>query len=78
MTSNCSVHRLRPLDPAIDPAYQDGAPPRPHRPKLRGEIRTELPVALIPPPLGRFHTISLEALEAELEREAIREERSSG
>ncbi len=78
MTSNCSVHRLRPLDPAIDPAYQDGAPPRPHRPKLQGEIRTDWPVSLIPPPFGRFSTISLEELEDELEREAVREERSSG
>jgi len=37
MMSNCSLYRLRPLDPAIDPAYQDGTPPPLHRLKHVGE-----------------------------------------
>ena len=38
MMSNCSLYRLRLLDPAIDPAYQDGPPPREHRVSHAGEI----------------------------------------
>jgi hypothetical protein len=40
-----------------------------------GEIAVEPPVPWIPPPLQRLHTISIEALEDEIEREAEREER---
>jgi hypothetical protein len=78
MMSNCSLYRLRPLDPAVDPAYQDGPPPHPHHPRHVGEIPIDWPVASIPQPLARFRTISIEELEVELEREAQREERSSG
>ena len=78
MMSNCSLYPLEPLDPAVDPAYHDGAPPLPRHPKHAGEIPTDWPVSLIPPPLSRFRTISIEGLEDEIEREARREERSSG
>jgi len=74
MMSNCSLYRLRPLDPAIDPAYQDGTPPPLHRLNHAGEIPVEWPVPLIPALLRRMRTISIEALEDELEREATREE----
>jgi hypothetical protein len=75
MTSNCSLYPLKPLDPAVDPAYCDGTPPRPRRPRHEGEIATEWPVPWIPLPLQRLTTISIEALEDEIEREAEREER---
>ena len=75
MTSNCSLYRLRPLDPAVDPAYQDGLPPPVHRTNHAGELEVAWPVAMIPLPLTRFTTISIEELEDELEREARREER---
>ena len=78
MMSNCSLYRLRPLDPAVDPAYQDGPPPHPHHPNHSGEIPIDWPVALIPYPLARLRTISIEELEDEIEREARREERSPG
>ena len=78
MVSNCSLYRLRPLDPAVDPAYQDGQPPHPHHPRHAGEIPIDWPVPLIPSPLARFRTISIEELEVEIEREARREERSAG
>ena len=78
MMSNCSLYRLRPLDPAVDPAYQDGPPPHPHHPRRTGEIPIDWPVALIPDSLARLRTISIEALEDEIEREARREERSPG
>ena len=78
MMSNCSLYRLRPIDPGLDPAYQDGPPPLAHRVNHAGEITVELPTSFIPPPLNRFHTISIEELEDEIEREARREERSSG
>ena len=74
MVSNCSLHPVKPLDPSIDPAYQDGIPPRPHLPKRAGEIPLEWPVARIPNTLRRLQLISIEALEDELEREAEREE----
>jgi hypothetical protein len=74
MTSNCSLHRLEPLDPALDPAYTDGPPPPPHPPNHAGEIAEDWPVALIPARLNAFQTISFEALEDELERSAEREE----
>lgn len=74
VVSNCSHHCLEPLDPSVDPAYVDGRPPRPHVPRPTGEIATDWPVATIPPPLRRLQTISIEALEDELEREATREE----
>lgn len=77
MTSNCSLHRLEPLDPRIDPAYQDGPPPLPHRANHAGEIQVAWPVALLPERLRRSRTISIEALEEELERQAQREDRFS-
>ena len=78
MMSNCSLYRLRPLDPAVDPAYQDGPPPHPHHPRHAGEITIDWPIALIPYSLARQQTISIETLEDEIEREARREERSPG
>lgn len=75
MMSNCSLHRLAPLDPAVDPAYTDGPPPRPHPPSHAGELPFDWPVARIPHQLERFTTISIELLEDEIEREATREER---
>ena len=74
MESNCSHFRLRALDPAVDPAYHDGTPPRARRVNHAGEIATEWPIVRIPIPLSRLTTISIEALEDELEREATREE----
>ena len=74
MESNCSLYRLAPLDPAVDPAYHDGIPPKPRTARHVGEIGTDWPVARIPDPLRRLQTISIEALEDELEREATREE----
>lgn len=74
MESNCSLYRLKPLDPAVDPAYHDGVPPRPRHPKPTGEIALEWPVLRIPAALGRLQTISIEALDEALEREAGREE----
>jgi hypothetical protein len=74
MESNCSLYRLKPLDPAVDPAYHDGIPPRPRHPRVAGEIPTAWPVARLPTRLQRLHTISIEDLEDALEREAAREE----
>lgn len=75
MTSNCSLYPLEPLLPSVDPAYSDGIPPRPRRPKHEGEIATEWPVPWIPTPLQHMTTISIETLEDEIERAAEREER---
>jgi hypothetical protein len=74
MESNCSHYSLKVVDPAIDPAYHDGVPPRPRHAKLVGEISADWPVSRIPAALRRLQTISIEALEDELEREAAREE----
>ena len=63
-----------PLDPAVDPAYHDGIPPRRRQTNHAGEITADWPVTRIPSALQRLHTISIEALEDELEREATREE----
>ena len=75
MTSNCSLYQLAPLDPAVDPAYSDGMPPRPRRAKHEGEIATDWPVPWIPAGLQRFQTISIELLEDAIEHEAELEER---
>ena len=75
MMSNCSLYRLRPLDPAVDPAYQDGPLPPPRHANHAGEITVEWPVALVPSPLTRYKTISVEELEDQIERDARREER---
>ena len=74
MVSNCSLYALKPLDPSIDPAYVDGLPPRLRVARHLGEIPTERPVPRIPGPLRRMQTISIEALEDEIEREAACEE----
>ena len=74
MMSNCSLYPLKPLDPAVDPAYADGPPPPAHRVNHAGEIEIDWPVSSIPDRLNRFQTISFEALEDELERNAEREE----
>jgi hypothetical protein len=74
MESNCSLYPLEPVDPAIDPAYHDGIPPKPRHANHAGEISDDWPVARIPVALRRLHMISIEALEDELEREATREE----
>jgi hypothetical protein len=78
MMSNCSLYRLRPLDPAVDPAYQDGPAPLPHPVNHSGELTVELPTTLLPFNLAHASTISIEILEEEIEREARREERSPG
>jgi hypothetical protein len=75
MVSNVSLHPLDPIDPAYDPAYQDGPPPRPRRPRTGGEIPTDWPVPRIPSALERWDTISIETLEDAIEVEATREER---
>jgi hypothetical protein len=64
----------KPLDPAVDPAYHDGIPPRPRQVNHAGEIAVEWPVARLPDGLERFRTISIEELEDALERAAAREE----
>ncbi len=75
MEFHCSTHYPpKPVDPAVDPAYRDGRPPPPRHANHAGEIAIEWPVATIPAALKRLHTISIEALEDEIEREAAREE----
>ena len=74
MTSNCSLYPLKPLDPAIDPAYADGPAPPEHRVNHAGELEIDWPVSLIPSRLNHFRTISFETLEDALERDAEREE----
>jgi len=71
---SCSHLPPRALDPAVDPAYHDGIAPRARPANHAGEIAVEWPVARIPAALKKLHTISIEALEIELEREAAREE----
>ena len=77
MVSNCSLYPLKPLDPAVDPAYRDGPLPLPHPVNHAGEIVIEWPIARIPDALQRLQTISIEALEAEIERQAETEEKYS-
>ena len=77
MVSNCSLYQLKPLDPAVDPAYRDGPLPFPHPVNHAGEIEIEWPVARMPSALRRQHWISIEALEAEIERQAEVEEKYS-
>ena len=75
MEFHCRTHYpLKPLDPAVDPAYHDGIPPKPRHVRSSGELTVEWPFVRIPAGLRRLHTISIEALEDELEREAAREE----
>ena len=74
MTSNCSLHPLKPLDPAIDPAYQDGPPPRPHTVHPTGVIEVIWPFAVLPERFRRSALISLDSLEERIERDAEREE----
>jgi len=75
MEFNCSTHYPpKPLDPAVDPAYHDGIPPKPRQASHAGEIATDWPVNRLPSGLSRLQTISIEALEDEIEREAAREE----
>ena len=73
MESNFSLYPLKPLDPAVDPAYHDGVPPKPREVRHVGEIAAEWPVR-IPSGLRWVRMISIEALEDDLEREAAREE----
>lgn len=76
MTSNCSLHRLPPLDPALDPAYRDGRP-RVLSPLVHaGALDVELPIARLPHMFARVQLVSFERLEELLEREALREERA--
>ena len=75
MTSNCSLYPLKPLDPAVDPAYSDGLPPRPRHSSHAGEIVVTPPAPWIPSMLQRQRTISIERLEDTIEREATRAER---
>jgi hypothetical protein len=74
MVSNCSLYPLDPLDPAVDPAYHDGLPPRPRLPRPAGEIAVEWPIVRMPARLDHALTISFEVLEDEIERQAAREE----
>src|SRR5437763_16719921 len=75
MEFHCSTHQPpKPLDPAVDPAYQDGLPPRPRHANHAGETTIHCPVVHMPAALQRQHTISIEVLEAALDREAQREE----
>ena len=74
MVSNCSLYPLDPVDPALDPAYRDGRPPRPRSIVPTGEMPTEWPIVRMPSRLERVQTISLEVLEDEIERQAAREE----
>jgi len=75
MEFHCRTHYPpKPLDPAVDPAYHDGIPPRPRHARVSGELVVDWPVVRIPAGLQHLHTISIEALEDELEREAAREE----
>ena len=75
MVSNCSLYRLKPVDPEVDPAYRDGPLPLPHRTNHAGEIVIEWPVARMPNALRRQQLISIETLEAEIERQAEVEEK---
>ena len=75
MVSNCSLYPLKPLDPAVDPAYRDGPLPLPHRANHAGEIGIDWPVARMPSALRWQHRISIETLEAEIERQAEVEEK---
>jgi hypothetical protein len=74
MTSNCSLYPLAPLDPAVDPAYSDGIPPRPRRARHDGEIATDWPIPWIPVGLQHMQTISIETLPHDIERAAPPEE----
>ena len=75
MTSNCSLYPLEPLLPDRDPAYTD-APLPPRRRRVADDTpEPAWPVASLPSRLRGFTTISFEALEEELEREARRADR---
>ena len=75
MEFHCSTHQPpKPLDPAVDPAYHDGTPPRLRPANHAGELAVEWPGTRIPSNFQRLQTVSIEELEDELEREAAREE----
>jgi len=76
MTSNCSLHRQAPLDPALDPAYRDGRPWQPSGRVPTGALDVELPFARLPPAFQRVELVSFERLEELIERQAEREERA--
>src|SRR5262249_54725732 len=69
MECTVPLSRLKPLAPPPAPAYHDGVPPKARRVRPTGEIAVDWPVVKIPASLCRLHTISIEALEDELERE---------
>lgn len=76
MTSNCSLHRLAPLDPALDPAYRDRRPWQPSPHVHAGALDVELPFARLPPAFQRVQLVSFERLAELIERQAEREERA--
>ena len=59
MEFHCTTHEPpKALDPAVDPAYHDGIPPRPRQANHAGELEVEWPVTRIPSNFQRLQTIS--------------------